>query len=113
MKRKPEIQSIRKQLDIELSDVQFNEQLQMTVLNKACPPSFWNRELNIPWPAVAIVLCLIIAMPVIGWRQLTSAPSSELTTDKKAQLEGDDKLIVMAGGAFYESELREGWPRTK
>ena len=114
MKRDKQIQSVRKQLDTELSDIKFNEQMKLTVMNKARPMSFWNRELRIPWPAAAIILSLLIATPVIGWRQLTSEPSSILSTDQKGQqLKGEQTLIVMAGGTYYESELLEGWPRTK
>jgi hypothetical protein len=113
MKRDKGIQSVRKQLDTELSDIQFNKQLQLTVINKARPISLWNRELRIRWPAAAIILSVLIATPVIGWQRLTSEPSLIRSTDQKAQLKGDHTLIVMAGGTYYESELREGWPRTK
>lgn len=113
MKQEHEKQKLRKQLDNELAAVHFNDELQREVLQRACPPSFWNRELRIPGFAAAIILCVLIAVPVIGWKQIASSTSSAQTTDEQSQLESGDKLIVLAGGVYYESELLEGWSRAK
>jgi len=113
MNQEHETKSVRKQLDSELADVQFTEQLQKAVLDRACPPSFWDRELRIPGVAVALVLCVLIAVPVIGWQRLTSSSYSPQTMDVKQKSEEGDKLIVLAGGVYYESELLEGWSKGK
>lgn len=111
MEQEPDLQSIRKQIDSELSDIHFDEQMQRAVLNKTRPASFWNRELRIPGLAASIILCILIAVPAIGWHRLTSLPSPLITKNEKLQLQ--DELIILAGGAFYESELLEGWPQAK
>jgi hypothetical protein len=113
MKQEHDMQSIRKQLDRELADVQFDDQLQRAVLIQASPPSFWNREVRIPGVAVAIVLAMLVAVPVIGWKHLTSSASFPQTYEAELPLEKDDKLIFLAGGTYYESELLEGWSRVK
>lgn len=113
MKQEHETQSVRKQLDVELAAVNFDEQLQRNVLKQACPPSFWNRELRIPVVAVVAVFCMVIAVPVIGWQQLTSSTTILQPEKVELQPEQDDKIIMLAGGAYYESELLEGWSRAK
>lgn len=113
MNSKPSKKRLRNKLDNELSDIQFNEQMQMAVMDKTRPVSFWNRELRIPWPAVALVICMFIAAPVLGWQWMTSEPSSVLTTEKKVQHTENDPLVVFVGGTYYESQLLEGWSSMK
>jgi len=113
MKQEHDAKNIRENLEIELAGIQFTEQLQKTVLDRACPPSFWNRELRIPGIAVVLVLCMCIAVPVIGWQRLSSSVYSPQTMDAKPQPESSDRLIMIAGGVYYESELLEGWSKEK
>ncbi|MDQ0116597.1 hypothetical protein J2T15_006078 [Paenibacillus harenae] len=73
------------------------------------PISFWNRELRIPWQAATLVLLLLVGLPVFGWMKLTAVPETQKAAAKQHRHDREDRLIVMSGGTYYESELREGW----
>ncbi|WP_337103993.1 hypothetical protein [Paenibacillus sp. YIM B09110] len=78
-------------------------------MEKKEPISFWNRELRIPWQAAALVVLLLVGLPIFGWMKLTAEPEMHKAAEEQIGQDREDRLIVMSGGAYYESELREGW----
>lgn len=103
---------LREDLRNELRGVVFNEAMKEKVIQQVNQkPSFWKKEITIPVPAIAVVLVLLIAIPVIGWRQAASLQTKPLTAEQPYQADKQDRLIVSAAGVFYESRLeKEGEP---
>ena len=119
--------------ELERDGVAFTAEMRAAVMRKAGAGkrSLLDKEIAIPkWVAAAIIV-LIIAVPAAAWQQITTGiddRAGNMTVDvREGDQEGNtqdnwpgkagetnaatDRLVVSAGGVFYESQLREGWRR--
>ena len=97
---------LKKQLRQELEDTVFTEDLKRATMSRfqaTKRSTFWNRELTITLPAIALAMGILLAVPVIAWRQAVA-----LETERpKAVSQFKERLIVSGAGVFYESQLQK------
>lgn len=58
-------QDIKRQLEAELSEIEFTETMKRHVMNKR-KPTFWEREVTIPLVPVSFVLLLCVVIGALG-----------------------------------------------
>lgn len=97
---------LKKQLQQELEETVFTEELKRATICRiqaSKSSSFWGRELTIPLPVIALAMAILLAVPVIGWRQ---AAALEIKPPKTV-MEPQERMIVSGAGVFYESQLQK------